>query len=363
MLTDKASAILEATWLEVSRLAQGSGLKDSVADQGLLKDIRLSINSKIKTYRYVLPTQLVAKLADSALDCRCVQASRGGQGAFDARTVAHGVIVPFDQNNESVLGGSSEPYVNNPLRIPEVSAEYRNAQKDKNAWDRLCRVLDAVEKANQLRFTRQVFLQVLTEMYRRLAEVRVTYPTPRRVSLSKTLEAITSYLADFSGGDRLQALTSSLFVVIGSRFGLYAQVRRAKITTADAASGMLADLECVNKTGEIVFAVEVKDRQLTINQVRAKMKTIRERKVAEIFFVARETVPSEKKKMNDLVEHEFTSGHNVYITDLLALSRSALAVLGEQGRRDFLQETAEQLEKYKSEIAHRRAWAEILGKI
>jgi hypothetical protein len=363
MLTAKAAAILDATWNDVSRLAQGPGLKDSVADSRLLEDIRLSVNSAIKTYRYVLPTQVVAKLADSSLDCTCVQALRGGKGAFDARTIAHAVIVPFDQSNESVLGGSSEPYVNNPLRIPEISAEYRDAQKDKTAWDRLCRVLAVVERTQQPRFTNQVFRQILTEIYRRLAQVRVTYPTPRRASLSSALQAMSDYLVGYSGGDRLLALTSALFVVIGKRFNLFPQVRRAKITAADAPSGMLADLECVSKNGDIFFAVEVKDRQLTISQVKAKMKTIRERKVSEIFFVARDTVPDEKKKLNDFVEHQFTSGHNVYITDLLTLSRTALAVIGEEGRRDFLQEIAEQLEKYKSEVAHRRAWAELLGKI
>jgi len=40
---------------------------------------------------------------------------------------------------------------------------------------------------------------------------------------------------------------------------------------------MLADLECVTKDGRIVFAVEVKDRQITISQLRAKLRTIREK--------------------------------------------------------------------------------------
>lgn len=361
MLSDDAAKILESEWRGICALAKAGTLKDWLTDSKLIKAVNLSVNSKTKTYRYVLPTQLVSKLSDPALDSHCLQALRGGRGAFDARTIAHGVIVPFDQANESVLGGSQEPYVNNPLRVPEVSSHYRDPQRDKSGWDSLCAVLKAVEKKANKDFTRRVFRQVLTEIYRRLSMVRVIYPAPRRVSLSKTMEAIQKFLSQHSGGDRLLALSSALFTIIGTNFGFYAEVKRGKITAADEQSGMLADLECTKKDGRIVFAVEVKDRQITISQLRAKLRTIREKQVSEIFFVATQgTVPSEREGVELLIEHEFASGHNVYVTDLERLSRTALALVGEHGRRDFLIETSAQLEKYRSDITHRRAWASIL---
>lgn len=104
-------------------------MEDWLDDGALIESIHRAINSATKSYHYVLPTQLIAKLADPSLDCRCLQVARGGQGAFDARTIAHKVVVPFDQSNNNVLGGSPEPYVNNPLRVPEVSAQYRKLRK------------------------------------------------------------------------------------------------------------------------------------------------------------------------------------------------------------------------------------------
>jgi len=361
MLSDDAARILKAEWQRVSALAQTRKLEDALEQPRLIKAIHQSINSSVKTYRYVLPTQIVSKLADSSLDSRCLQASRGGRGAFDARTVAHAVIVPFDQENESVLGGSQEPYVSNPVRVPEVSSRYRDAQKYVKDWDKLCVVLDAVESRAREDFTRRVFRQVLIETYKRLSSVRVVYAAPRRVSLRKTTEAIQAYLSEHSGGDRLLALTSAVFTVIGSRFGLWAEVKRGKITAADQASGMLADLECVTKDRHVAVAVEVKDRKITISQLRAKLRSIREKQVSEIFFVATQgTLESEEAQVNALVNHEFGSGQNIYVTDLERLCGTVLALLGERGRRDFLIETSAQLEKYHSEIAHRRAWAAIL---
>ncbi len=364
MLKDQVATILQGEWGKVSSLAKEGRIADFVKDIKLRRAIQSSINSRAKTYRYVLPTQIAAKLADPSLDSHCLQSLRGGEGASDARTIAHDVIVPFDQSNENVLGGSQEPYVNNPLRVPEVSSKYRGAQKYKDVWDQLCVVLNAVENRSDKEFTRTVFRQVLVEIYRRLSTVRVVYPAPRRVSLTKSLEVIRRFLAEHSGGDRLLALSSALFTIIGQQFHLYAEVRRGKITAADQASGMLADLECVSKDGKILFAVEVKDRHITISQLKAKLSTIREKQVSEIFFVATQgTLESERTAIESLIDHQFASGQNVYITDLERLSRTALALVGEEGRRAFLIETSNQLERYRSDITHRRAWAGILERL
>jgi SacI-like restriction endonuclease len=363
MLSDKAAEILQAEWKRASELAEAGKLTDVLDDPKLIQAIKESINSATKTYRYVLPTQVVSKLADPSLDSRSIQAARGKPGSFDARSIAHKVLVPFDQSNESVLGGSQEPYINNPVRVPEVSLKYRNPQKDKPGWDRLRFVLDTIENKNDPDFTVRVFQQILTEIYRRLSMVRVVYGVPRRVSLKKTVQVIQAFLADHSGGDRLMALTSALFTVIGKRFGLYETVKRGNITQSDQAGGMLADLECMTKDGQIAFAVEVKDRQITINQLRAKLRTIREKQVSEIFFVAQGTILNEEAEVQELIDREFAAGQNVYVTDLVNLSTTALAILGEEGRRDFLMETANQLETYRSEITHRRAWAALLQKL
>lgn len=222
-------------------------------------------------------------------------------------------------------------------------------------------VLNAVERRRSKAFTRTVLKQVLVEVYRRLSAVGITYPTPMRVSLEKAMELIRSYLAEHSGGDRLLALSAALFVLIGRRFGLYPKVKRAKITAADRATGLLADLECVSRTGKIVLVVEVKDQRLTISHMKGKMTGIRARKVSEMFFIAQQGVaPKNEKHVAKLVDQEFISGHNIYITDLLSLAKVVLALVGERGRTEFLGEVAKQLDEYNSDILHRSAWADLL---
>lgn len=210
----------------------------------LKENIRACLTSNTKSYRYVLPTQLLSKSVDHSLDCRSLQAADESEGSFDARTIAHQVIVPFDKENHNVLGGSNEPYVNNPLRCTSVSKANRARQKNKKDWHRLIDVLSTVEHKNDPDFTRSVFDQILLEIYKLLADVVVVYPTPSRISLDKTLHLIDAFIAERSGGDRLEAVATSLFRTISDKFSLFDEVRREKVNAPDASSGMVADIEC-----------------------------------------------------------------------------------------------------------------------
>jgi len=362
-LAARAAELLAEAWARVCAEAEQAGtLASGQIEPRLRRDIRAAVNSSTKSYRYVLPTQLIAKLADVCLDCQCLQMTRGGAGAFDARTVAHGVVVPFDQQNHCVLGGSPEPYVNNPLRVPEVSPRYRRAQKNKRDWDALCRVLSLVQKDPSGRKAQAVLDHVLREIRVRLNEVAVTYSAPQRISLDGLMSVLRDYLRHPSGGDRLLAATAGLFSVLGRLFHLCREVRRANISAADAATGLLADLECVGEDGTMVFAVEVKDRELTITHLTSKMAGVRQKQVTELFFIAQSGVArGDRKAVEAQVAREFAGGHNIYLTDFQTLARSALALLGERGRREFALEVGRQLEAFKSDLVHRRAWAQALG--
>ena len=124
----KCEKILQEKWKEMLENDPSTNLDRKICDA-----INRSINSKSRSFRYVLPTQIIAKLADHKLDSTCIQASRNKGSDFDVRSVNKKVIVKFDTSNNNVLGGSPEPYVNNPLRIPEISQANRTNQK-KQRW-------------------------------------------------------------------------------------------------------------------------------------------------------------------------------------------------------------------------------------
>jgi len=321
------------------------------------------LTSNIKSYHYVLPTQLLCKSVDPKLNAHSLQVAWGAPGAFDARTVAHEVIVPFDRKNQNVLGGSPEPYVNNPLRCPAVIAEYRGQQKNQADWDKLVHVLDIVEASARAEVTAVVLEQVLIEIRRLLAHVTVIYPVPSRVSLDTTQRIINDFVAVGSGGDRLEAVCTAMFRTIGEEFGLFDRVERERVNAADAQVGKLADIECWQ--GErLLLLVEVKDRTLTLTHVDSTLERARSRGITEILFVAEQgRQTSDAEAVAQKIDTEFRSGQNVYVTTLPDFSLGVLILMAEAGRVRFLREIGAELERTNSAIQHRRTWAELLRNV
>ena len=358
---EQAEERLRELWAEIEAEAARGPLVDKLDEPELREAIRRSMNSGKKTYVYVLPTQILAKLVQPKVDARCLQVKRGGKGSFDARSLCHGPIVRFDREHENVLGGSAEPYANNPVRVPELTRKDRNAKKDSAGWDDLCLVVGRVEKINRPSFTLQVLRQVLVETYRRLEQTRVVYPAPSRASLRRTLGVIESFLSEKSGGDRMLAVVSALLETVKSETGLFVEVRRARVTASDDSTGMVADIECYGGQGSLLLAVEVKDQQLTLTHVQDKLKNARAKGVRELLFVVQQSVSeAEQSGIGKLMEREFASGQNIYVLDLSRLAEGLLALLGEAGRTRFLREVGRNLDEYALQVHHRRRWAELL---
>lgn len=363
-LQEKSQNYLSVRWQYIIQLFEQEQINEPLDNYlELKKTIKECLTSNIKSYRYVLPTQLLSKTVDHSLDCRSLQVADDSEGSFDARNIAHQVIVPFDSENHDVLGGSKEPYVNNPLRCPAISDAYRERQRNKNDWDKLILVLSSVQNKNDINFTKKIFDQILFEIFRLLEKVRVIYPTPNRISLDKTVMLLSDFLAEKSGGDRLEAVATSLFRTISEKFKLFEDIKREKVNAADMSSGMIADIECW-LNGEIVLLVELKDRSLTLTQLNAKIDVARANQIKEIFFMAQQGIDeSKKEEIHRKISQEFTSGQNIYVTNLFDFAKGIFILLGEKGRVDFLSKIGPELDRSKSSIQHRKAWASLLRDI
>jgi len=111
----------------------------------------------------------------------------------------------------------------------------------------------------------------------------------------------------------------------------------------------------------LVKAVEPKDRELTKGDVEEGLQKIRERAVSEFLFLTGKGVKmGEQEEVKELIRREFESGRNIYIADPVELSKVLLTVLGEEGRRKFLENTRKALEEGKYPYRDRKEWAELL---
>jgi hypothetical protein len=186
---------------------------------------------------------------------------------------------------------------------------------------------------------------------------------PPRVSLELTLSISAEFLDEKSGGDRAQALAGALFDAIGIHFGLFAQVNRARINASDEATGQAADLECLDKNGKLILAVEVKDRIISFADVEGTLHKSRQRQITEILFTGRGSRPDEKEAIVERITRAFAAGQNLYIFDFLELARSVLALGGETIRITFLKKVGEHLDTWNTQPRHRQAWQKLLQRL
>lgn len=283
-------------------------------------------------------------------------------GAFDARSLCHEVVVPFDQANERVLGGSREPYVNNPLRVPRVSHDYLEARKDKVGWEILIAALDWLEEHPS---SENHFLDgILIVVAERLATVAVTYPTPSRIGLGPTIELVGAFLHERSGGDRYEVVATALIRTLSDHFGLFDEVRRGHVNAPDAPTGQLLDLDCL-RDGKVVLSVEAKDRDLTVTELEGKIiPTARTAGLKEVIVLTSTLQDNHDESLDAArrIDDAFATGTNIYRFDLLDFAMSFLALLGEEGRIDFLNEVGSALEEH-SELVDRQRWAELLAAV
>jgi Holliday junction resolvase-like predicted endonuclease len=124
----------------------------------------------------------------------------------------------------------------------------------------------------------------------------------------------------------------------------------------------MADLECITEDGRIVFAVEVKDQELTIAHVEGKLQNAREKKVKDILFIAQHGIaPPDERTLPVRVEEEFAKGQNLYILHMTSFAKTVFPLLGEEARPEFLRRVGSQLDQYRSDLRHRQAWRDLLA--
>jgi len=238
----------------------------SVGDTGeeippeMRENIEVVINSVRKTYRYMLFVGLLVAVTDQKLHPRCLQLKAGCAGAFDARSLCKNVVVPFEKKVlKGCLGGSCDPYVSNPARLPMV--EKGNDVKGAIDRDHLSRMYDVLEyaKNSDLGMRKKMF---------RYAYACVLKRKPQESSLADFGDVENGGLSSDPFFDFLEASTqgASAVVTLAAYFrrfyGKDTKVVVHPLNESGDSPKEVGDIDLKFKDGRS-YAVEVKDKPYT----------------------------------------------------------------------------------------------------
>lgn len=351
---ERARRLLERHWAAVVGERAALGVDEATAAQ-----IATLISSETVSFTYSLPTQLLGKLTDHGVDALCLQSGEGEPWQWDPRSFATGVIVPWVRDNENVLGNSADPYVSNPLRQPRILPNPPNVRSNTlSLWESLHSVLSEVQRRDDPAYTEAVFLAVLLAIYGKLKEQQFDYPALRRASSEHVAGLVRGILESSQAGEHAMSVVAALFTVIGHRFALWDNVHREESTTADQATGMAGDIEC-RWQGRLVYAAEVKERQITVADLRSFEDKLNRNNLIEGMICAPGARRQQESEIEGRLRSTWGRGISLHCHSVENLVGVLTSLLGEDGRVEFIVQVGRPLDAH-ARLSGRLAWRNLL---
>jgi hypothetical protein len=278
--SEEASKILNREWKHV----QSDDRTEYVDDRLIRTKIKEVLTDSNKTYRYILVNAALSKATNPNIHYRALQAGSSLDGAYDARSVGHDALVPCEKGHGERLGGSPEPFVNNPARHPEVdtSNRARSSQKQERIYNLLQRMQEQVEEGElePINILRQT-LQAVSELESKTVE----FESPSDAPYDVIALNIREYLSKSGNGERLPAVVAGIMQTYYEHAGEGDwRVDCEHANVSDEFSKAAGDVE-IFYDGELHKAMEVKDKPATQSSVQHAIEKGRRNELGEYLYV------------------------------------------------------------------------------
>lgn len=354
---DKAKKILEQEWKNILE----EDKEEYVNDYKIRQKIREILNASLLTYKYILVTSILAKVINPNIHYRSMQARSDLEGAYNARSLAHEVLVPWEKEHGERLGGSNEPYLNKPARHPEFSLEVptRNTDARKRLHNLLERLQTKTEKGevkpiNVLRQT----LQVISE----LEPTVVDFQAPEsKAPFLKVEGKILEYLEKSGEGERLASVVASLMETLYTYTSPNSgwNIKAEHANSPDKFSKAAGDVE-IYYEDELVKAIEAKDKPTKRSDIQHIITKAKENNLSEyLYVVGAGFADGEQSKVVTEIRKASINVHLLHPKDLLTI----LKLVNDEGRVSFLESVGDYLNKMRASSRNKAKWKELLKEI
>jgi hypothetical protein len=300
-------------------------------------EIRTIIQGKHLTFRYILVTALLGKATNSSINALSLQAGADIEGAYDARSLCHGVVVPLErQLLNSSLGGSNEPFLNKPARFPMVSPSNAvRAGKDRELLLILHKVLSEIETSEQA--FNSLCIAIRYAIQRQTVRSGLLPQLPESVgSHLKTIEFIDAFTIRSIEGQTAAIAVGTILSIYFDQFEGF-EVIVHPVNQSGTSSKEVADID-IKKNGKIFVAIEVKDKQFSEQDVdHAAVKASRDglNSITFVIGVNGTCIGSSLEQVAKTIL--LARNVNVVFIDLLTFVRSVIALCPELSSATFFQ--------------------------
>lgn len=265
-------------------------------------EIGISIDSILrghhKTYRYVLVTALLAKSINCNVDILSLQAKDNSDGAYDARSLCHKVIVPFERSTyPNSIGGSNEPFLNKPARFPRLSMT--NAVRSGKDAEILASLIETLSKIKTNGQALKYLSSAMYTLQNIFSEFEEKYSIP---DLEIEDEANPQTILDY-----VNILVKNSFegemcpLVVAAIEHFYYQGTKTivphKVNESGASSKEVGDIDIFDNAEQLVSSIEVKDKDFTKEDVEHAITKFAQAQIEKSLFIFGKNVNFEQHEV------------------------------------------------------------------
>lgn len=262
-------------------------------------------------------TALLAKSTNKDVDILSLQAKDNSVGAYDARSLCHKVIVPFERSTyPNSLGGSNEPFLNKPARFQRLSKTNAvRSGNDSETLESLIKILSKIQSKKQALKYLSSALYSLQDIYSGIEE---KYFIP---DLEIEDEANPQSILDY-----VNTLMKNSFVgemcplVVAAIEHLYYKGGKTvvphKVNESGASSKEVGDIDVFDNAEQLVSSIEVKDKDFTKEDVEHAITKFAQAQIEKSLFIFGKHV---KFEQHDVYETAAELGKKGYFCSVVSI--------------------------------------------
>lgn len=263
--------------------------------------IREVLTGEHKTYKYVLVTGLLAKATEKSVDPLSLQAKDTSAGAYDARSIAHLVLVPFEREYvPNSLGNSNEPFLNKPARFPRLSLD--NAVRkgnDRIILGKTISILSAMKtSAKALKYLKSalVVMEELSKEFNKKYEI----DEPDICSL-QTVQSLLDFIFQLTDnpceGEICPIIVTALETLyLPKSF----KVKAHKVNESGSSSNEIGDIDIFDSQDKLITSIEVKDKNFSREDVEHAIEKFKAAGLTRTMFIYGKNVSFDKTSVYQL---------------------------------------------------------------
>ena len=321
------------------------------------EQIEYIILSDHLTFRYMLLTALLAKVVDAKIHMRAVQAGADLQQAYDARSLCHKVIVPFEKTTlKGRLGNSNEPYLNKPARCETIERTNPvRGGKDRELLENLYTLLESLNSQNEKVCKEALVFAMRAIMKRPVRSSENVKLPPLAISSDVIFSVLSNFLKESYDGEAAVAILGAIF----HQFYPNEKTVIHPVNEAGSSSNEIGDIDIVFSDKRI-YAVEVKDKIFTATDVDHAVGKALENSVNKAIFAYSYNAMDSAVDFKTLISQWKVKGVDLSFVQIPVLLEQIIALQATVEYNSFCQDVLQNLYDMRAKDETIRAFRSIL---